>query len=133
MAALESLVPQDMEAHLQMNASKFDTYEKMRNEVVAYLETRTGARMRDARITKHDASRDAMDVDSMTKGYGKGSGGAEPHPHGGSARFQGQCHVCGNTGHKAADCWQAAADWWGPAKGKKSDAGKSITSGTSKG
>ena len=128
MPTLESLVPAEMEAHLQMNASKFDTYAKMINEIVAYLESRTGARMRESRITKHDASRDAMDVGSMVKTSGKGSGG-DQHRHRGVEKFSGTCNVCGKTGHKAAECWHAQS------KGKKggSGKGKSIPSRTTQG
>ena len=131
MAALESLVPVDIEAHLQMNASKFDTYDKMRHEVVAYLEARTGTRMRETRVTKHDATRDrdAMDVDSLTRRRTQVS-----LPSGGdlqSTKFTGQCHHCGKIGHKAADCWHAQAKGAKGGKGPNGKSGKSNLSGAS--
>ena len=49
MAALESLVPTDLEVHLQMNSSRFETYEAMREEVLAFIESRTGSRMTETR------------------------------------------------------------------------------------
>ena len=105
MAALESLVPVELENHLQMNASKFDTYESMRNEVVSYAESRTGARIRTGHTQQapergrgHQSrgGDDPMDVDSLQKGAGKG-------------KFTGACRVCGKVGHKAAECWSNGA------------------------
>ena len=124
MAALESLVPADIEAHLQMNASKFDTYEKMRNEVVAYLEARTGTRMRESRVTRHDAARDPdkMDVDTgslIRKGKNE--------------KFTGQCHICGKTGHKAAECWYSGKGAYGNQKDKDGKGGKANPSGAKDG
>ena len=37
MAALESLVPTDLEVHLQMDSSRFETYDAMRAEVLHSL------------------------------------------------------------------------------------------------
>ena len=45
MAALESLVPTDLEVHLRMNSSRFETYDAMSVEVLAFIESRTGSRM----------------------------------------------------------------------------------------
>ena len=47
MAVLESLVPSDLELHLQPNASKPDTYEAMRTEIVTYEESKTGAKIKE--------------------------------------------------------------------------------------
>ena len=44
MAALELRAPDDLEAYLQMNSSRFSTYSEIRNDVMAYAESRTGAR-----------------------------------------------------------------------------------------
>ena len=54
MAALESLVPTDLEVHLQMNSSRFETYDAMRAEVLAFIESRTGSRMTETKVHKHD-------------------------------------------------------------------------------
>ena len=48
-AALESLVPSDAEAHVQIS--------EMRNEVVACAESRTVARLRESQVQRHDAAR----------------------------------------------------------------------------
>ena len=39
MAALESLVPTDLEFHLQMNSSRFETHDAMRAEEVGHKST----------------------------------------------------------------------------------------------
>eukprot|EP00959_Pyramimonas_sp_CCMP1952_P214341 4485074-Pyramimonas_sp.AAC.1 len=41
-SALEALVPDDLETHLQLNASRLKKYNDMRQEVMTYYETRTG-------------------------------------------------------------------------------------------
>ena len=41
-AALESLVPTDLEVHPQTNSSRFETCDAMRAEVLAFIESRTG-------------------------------------------------------------------------------------------
>ena len=79
MAALESLVPTDLEVHLQMNSSRFETYDAMRAEVLAFIESRTGSRMTETKVHKHD------------KGKGKN-------------KFSGSCYICGKVGHEATEC-----------------------------
>ena len=93
MAVLESLVPTDLEVHLQMNGSRFETYDAMRAEVLAFIESRTGSRMTETKVHKHDKIRDdSMDVDSVVKGKGKN-------------KFSGSCYICGRVGHKFTECW----------------------------
>ena len=132
MAALESLVPTDLEVHLQMNSSRFETYDAMRMEVLSYIESRTGSRMTETKVQKHDKTRDdPMDVDSMVKGKGK-------------HKFSGECYLCGKVGHKAAECWsrdrtsnkgsgknsnaKVASSGEGKSKGKSKGKGKSKKS-----
>ena len=65
MAALESLVPTDLDVHLQMNSSRFETYDAMRVEVLAFIDSRTGSRMTETKVHKHDKIRD----DPMDLGF----------------------------------------------------------------
>ena len=68
MAALESLVPTDLEVHLQMNSSRFETCDAMRAEVLAIIESRTGSRITETKVHKHDKiNDDPMDLDSVVK------------------------------------------------------------------
>ena len=119
MAALESLVPTDLEVHLQMNSSRFETYDAMRAEVLTFIESRTGSR--------NDKIRDdPMDVDSVVKGKGKN-------------KFSGSCYICGRVGHKSTERWSRDRVS-NKGSGKTQDAnvsspgkGKSIGKGHSKG
>ena len=93
MTASESLVPTDLEVHLQMNSSRFETYDAMRAEVLAFIESRTDSRMTETKVQKHDKIRDyPMDLDSVVKGKSKN-------------KFSGSCYICGKVGHKATECW----------------------------
>ena len=106
MAALESLVPVELEQHLQLNASKFDSYDAMRQEATRYVETQIGMKMSEPRIDRHDKRRDdPMDTSSLLPGAGAG----------GAQRFAGKCLNCDKTGHRAADC---RAKGGGKSKGK---------------
>ena len=76
-----------------MNSSRFETYEAMRAEVLAFIESRTGSRMTETKVHKHDKIRDdPMDLDCVVKGKGKN-------------KFSGSCYICGKVGHKATECW----------------------------
>ena len=64
-----------------MNSSRFETYDAMRAEVLAFIESRTGSRMTETKEHKHDKIRDdPMDLDSVVKGKGKN-------------KFSGSCYI----------------------------------------
>ena len=93
MAAMESLVPTDLEVHLQMNSSRFETYDAMRAEVLAFIESRTGSRMTETKVHRQDKIRDdPMDLDSVVNGKCK-------------KKFSSSCYICGKFGHKSTECW----------------------------
>ena len=101
-AALESMLPQDLEAHVQLNQSKFAGFEDLLEEVTRYVEHRTGKTLKafsTTQIAGKEALGDPMDVSSVGKGLGK---------HQQKTKFLGTCNNCGRTGHKAADCWSSA-------------------------
>ena len=71
------MVPEDIERHLLLNDARFSTDELARAEVLNFLESQHGLKLRDARIQKETraANSDAMDVDSFQhKGKSKGKG-----------------------------------------------------------
>ena len=72
-----AMVPEDIERHLLMNDARLSTYELARAEVVNFLESQHGLKLRDVRIQRETraANSDAMDVDSFQhKGKSKGKG-----------------------------------------------------------
>ncbi|CAK0830015.1 unnamed protein product [Prorocentrum cordatum] len=73
-SALEALVPDDLEKHLQLNASRLKKYNDMRQEVMTYYETRTGKLVK---VTLRDRM-----------------------PQHGQQKFEGYCDNCGKYGHK---------------------------------
>lgn len=146
MAAIESLVTPELEKHLMMNASRLTTYETMREEVVLYIETRTGARMKFETRARDDRPNDPMDTDSFVRkgdkgkskgkgkdSKGKGRGGGKSGGKGDNkAKFEGECHNCGKYGHMAKDCWNkdGKGSSKGDGRGKKGkDKGKSKSAG----
>ncbi|CAE7240586.1 unnamed protein product [Symbiodinium natans] len=73
-AALESMLPQDLEAHVQLNQSKFAGFEDLLEEVTRYVEHRTGKTLKafsTTQIAGKEALGDPMDVSSVGKGLGK--------------------------------------------------------------
>ena len=138
-SALEALVPEDVENHLQMNANRLKKYSDMRAEVVTFYEARTGKKVR---VTLQERMKSAssggpapMDVDSLQTGSGgrdpkggprgkgdkggKGDNGGKGKGKGGGKGkdvppppkpFEGYCDNCGKWGHKKADCWGKPRD-----------------------
>ena len=125
-SVLESICPTELERHLQLNRSRYVTYDDVKAEITLFLESRLGSRMKIS-----DSSGAApMDVGNLGKGKGKGKKGKEGGKKGGSKGKTGKggqqsskgkgpgngsnagketraCHNCGKTGHLQKDCWRA--------------------------
>ncbi len=132
-----------------MNTARLTTYYAMREEIVLYVETRTGARMKSEYAPRENRTGDDMDVDAFVpkgkgkKGKGKGKDskgkGRGGGTHGGkgadhaSSKFEGECRNCGKYGHMAKDCWHKDNKTTpkGDGKGKKGKGkGKSKQAGS---
>ena len=84
-AILLSLVPENLEEHLELNIQRFDTYTKMRTEVVNFLE-QTASKV-------DDGGAQPMDLD-----YVQGKGKGKPN------NTKQLCYYCNKPGHLARDC-----------------------------
>ena len=139
MSSLEGLLPNDLLRHVQLNRHRLRTYDELRAEIMAICEDREGVVAGSGQPRQYGGSgggtNTRMDVDSLVtqmsnllgsftskggkgknKGGNGGGGGKGP-----TAKFEGSCHKCGKTGHKAADCWQ------GRGRSSTLSAGKSGT------
>jgi hypothetical protein len=67
MSSIESLVPEELERHLLLNAQRLSDYVMMREEVVMYAGARTGQTYRAGASQKQKDPR-AMDLDAFDKG-----------------------------------------------------------------
>ena len=110
MASVECLLPDDLEKHVQLNRARLDDYGKLREEIVMYVEARTGARVHSKK--KHNDQHAPMDVDSLVrdaKGKSKGDKGGKGKDgkgkKGKGVADERTCHVCGKKGHLMKDCW----------------------------
>eukprot|EP00959_Pyramimonas_sp_CCMP1952_P437262 9155101-Pyramimonas_sp.AAC.1 len=126
MSALESLLPDDLAKHIQLNHSRLSDLPSLRVEVAQYIEQRTDNIVKDPLIAggsggagQRRRGADDMDVGSLRhrglkgdfkgskgKGYGgsKGGRGDSKGTSGDAARTT--CWNCGKKGHKAENCWQ---------------------------
>ena len=78
-AVLEQICPTELERHLQMSKARLKTFEDHREEIMSFLETRLGSKMKIETIAsasgKETRQDDPMDVGAvMMKGKGKGKG-----------------------------------------------------------
>ena len=152
---LEQMCPVKIERHLQLNRSRYTDYNDVRSELVLYLETRLGQRLKIGDASGANLG-DPMDVGGFEKGKGKdkkgvkgkgknkgsyggkGKGGKSTGKGKGSGKGSGSgnpnnggketrtCNNCGKPGHLRKDCWSAGG---GAAnKGQKSK-GKSKGKG----
>ena len=81
--ALESLLPEALEAHVQLNRVRIDDYQKLRDEVVMCTEAKTGLQMKIQKPSQPVKGPSAMDVNAFAKGGGGGGKDAGGRPKGG--------------------------------------------------
>lgn len=130
-SVLEALCPQEIERHLQLNRQRYSSYSDVRGELMAYVETKLGTRIKAFSFAggPNDSGGPApMDVGGFEKGKGKGksksgknSGGKGKNAKGSPSKGKGSgkgsksgagkesrtCHNCGKVGHLQKDCWSA--------------------------
>ena len=153
---LEQMCPVEIERHLQLNRSRYTDYNDVRAELVLYLETRLGQRLKIGDASGANLG-DPMDVGGFEKGkgkdrkgnkgkgknkgsqYGRGKGGKSTGKGKGSGKGSGSgnhggketrtCNNCGKPGHLRKDCWSAgggAANKGQKPKGKSKGKGKGV-------
>ena len=123
MAALEALLPEELERHCQFQRSRLDTYQKLREEVVLYAEGRgyvAPSLVKSQRLErtemipwlledldqgKGDLLSRARGRNPIGKGRGAGKCGATSSGQANAQKIQGQCWNCGKTGLRLKDCW----------------------------
>lgn len=108
---LVEMCPEALRNHLYLNANKLKGYDEVKEEIVAFLETRHG------NATGAGQGPTPMDIGAMTKGQGgKGTGKGNS----GKGSFSGVCFTCGRTGHRSAEC-RSGGGGKGAQKGKGKD------------
>jgi hypothetical protein len=113
-AALEAVLPQDVEKHIQLNRARLSTYDAMRDEVMSYAEARGVSVDRKSTKTKNPDDMDIGSYQKGKKGKGKGKGDGKKGGKGSADKSTIVCWECGKKGHYGRDCY---------AKTKKGDAG----------
>ena len=107
MAALEALLPEELERHGQLQRSRLDTYQKLREEVVLYAEARGYVAPKLGQVSKAREDRDdPMDVGgfgqwkgrNFPKGKGKNSTGTGKGK-GTGKRWKGWCEIIRTSEH----------------------------------
>ena len=68
LAALEALLPEELERHCQLQRSRLDTYQKLREEVVLYAEARGYVAPKLGQVSK---AREDRDDDMDVGGFGQ--------------------------------------------------------------
>ena len=119
-AVLLQLVPENLEEHLELNIQRFDTYSKMRAEVISFLEQKVSKSLID------DGGAASMELDYVG-GKGKGKKGKDK---GGSVKT---CYYCNKPGHLAKDCWQNPKGKGKNSQGSSSNKSKGDPKGKGKG
>ena len=133
MAALEALLPEELERHCQLQRSRLDMYQKLREEVVLYAEARgcvapkAGSSVESSRRQRRSLGCWRKRTVERTKlfqrkgkefhwcwqkGTGKdGKDGAKSSGRVNTPKTQSQCWNCGKTGHQHKDCWVNLGRW----------------------
>ena len=145
MASVECLLPEELEKHVQLNRARLDDYPKLREEIVMYVEARTGSRA-PRKKADNQWQYSPMDVDSLMRdgkgkgkgkgdkgGKGKGKGKGDPKGKVGKAADEKRCHICGRKGHLMADCWYRDQKPLKPSPGGGKGDGKGKGKGDGKG
>ena len=96
---LLSMVPEQLEDHLEMNIGRLDTYAKARAEVISYTEQKA------AKIDDGGAAPMDLDTFKGNKG-GKGKGGKGKEKNHNPDKDV-VCHLCKKKGHRKNACWYA--------------------------
>ena len=120
---LLSMVPEQLEDHLEMKICRLDTYAKARAEVISYAEQKA------AKIDDGGAAPMDLDTFKGNKG-GKGKGGkGKEKPHNPDKDVV--CHLCKKKGHRKSACWYAKenGDTGKPPEPKEPRAGAKGTKG----
>ena len=108
-AVLLAMVPENLEEHLELNIQRFDTYSKMRSEVISFLEQKASKSMVD------DGGAAPMDLDYV---QGKGKGKSTK-----------TCYTCGKVGHVSKDCWHGKSKGTSSSSSSKGSSSKGSSTG----
>ena len=108
-AVLLAMVPENLEEHLELNIQRFDTYPKMRSEVISFLEQKASKSMVD------DGGAAPMDLDYV---QGKGKGKSTK-----------TCYTCGKVGHISKDCWHGKSKGTSSSSTSKGSSSKGSSTG----
>ena len=123
MAALEALLPKELERHCQLQRSRLDTYQKLREEVVLYAEARGYVAPSWVKCRRLERTETILwmleDSDNgkdepfpkerertplaLAKEEGTGKDGAKSSGRANTQKIQGQFWNCRKTGHQSKD------------------------------